>query len=61
MPVNCTDSELANFIKGSLYFQWHPVSDVPDVTTDTGKVRLTQCHIKTIDQRCNKCCNVSGS
>ena len=48
VPVNCTDAELSNFIKGSLSFQWQPVSDVPDATTDTGKVRLTQFCIKMI-------------
>ena len=63
VPVNCTDAELSNFIEGSLSFQWQPVSDVPDVTTDTGKVRLTQFCIKMMDHNimCNKCCNVIGS
>ena len=40
IQVNCTDEELTNFIERSLSFQWRPVPDDDNVTTDTGKVTL---------------------
>ena len=38
VEVNCTDSELANFVERSLSFQWRPVADDANAPTDTGKV-----------------------
>lgn len=35
---NCTDDDLANFVENSLSFQWRPVAEYPNVTTETGKV-----------------------
>ena len=40
VQVDCTDEELTNFIERSLSFQWRPVPDDDNVTTDTGKVRI---------------------
>ena len=36
--VNCTNSALTNFIKGTLSFQWQPLLEDQNVTTATGKV-----------------------
>ena len=38
IQVDCTDEDLTNFIERSLSFQWRPVPDYDNVTTDTGKV-----------------------
>lgn len=38
IEVDCTDKDLTNFIERSLSFQWRPVPDYDNVTTDTGKV-----------------------
>ena len=40
IQVNCTDQDLTNFIERSLSFQFRPLSDDDNVTTDTGKVRV---------------------
>ena len=40
IQVDCTDEDLTNFIERSLSFQWRPVPDDDNVTTDTGKVPL---------------------
>ena len=40
VEVNCTDSELAEFIERSLSFQWRPFPDDVNATTDSRKVRL---------------------
>ena len=40
VKVNCTDSDLTNFIERALSFQWRPVADDANATTDTGKVRI---------------------
>ena len=48
IEVNCTDNDLTKFIERALSFQWRPVADDANATTDAGKVKKKVVTIASI-------------